>query len=68
MDYGNTKITSMRLIVPPKTGNVAAQVAEKLKTVTIRYPSYRGTKRGKKKKAEAFYCQHHFCEPDVKLD
>ena len=43
------KITSLHLYPPPKRRNVAAQMAEELKTV-IRYPSYGGTqKKGKEK-------------------
>ena len=35
VDYGNTKITSMH--VYPRRQNVAAQLAEELRTVTYRY-------------------------------
>ena len=43
MDYGNTKLISIRLY--PRRRNAAAQVAEELKTVTHATPSHGGTQK-----------------------
>ena len=53
MDYGNRKTTSMR--VYPRRRNVAAQVTEELKNDHIRYPSYGGTQKRKRKQKCIIY-------------
>ena len=52
VDYGNTKITSLHLY--PRRRNVAAQVAEELKTVTYTIPPME--ERRKKRKKEKKRC------------
>ena len=47
MDYGNTKIPSNHLY--PRRQNVAAQVAEELKTVTYATPPMEERRKKKKK-------------------